>query len=676
MKVLAYSLLLCAVLGMKCSSGEDGKTTKIPESRAVSAGSDPQAVAPATRIVVERGLKRLIPGEDGWTALMSAALEGDLAKVQDLIAKGADVNARNRFGGTALMLAASQRDTAIVEALLAKGADIDAKQQEGTTALSAAVQARQVAIAQILLSRGADPNAKSLLGSQVLQAAADKGQETIVRALLDKGADVDAKDDFGTTALLSAVRNGHKVVVESLLDKGADPRAKDRRDGQPPLVIAAERGDDAIVRLLLRSGADVNAQGGTYGDTALIRAASRGHTTTARALLDSGADVKANNAHNRTALLAAAEGGSVGVVELLLGRGVDINARGGSGDTALIVAARAGQEAVVRLLLDKGADIDIRNNAGKSALGIAEAAGRTAVVQTLLAKVETAEGKRKEAATLFYFQTNGEKCDLKNWNPTNQSTNVLVSLSQCPGKVFFVEEANALVVVTGSMIQEISVKSGVNLKTPIRLPSTNTVVLAGYLADGRLATVFDKVGPADDSDLSLYAFENKKWDLVTNKHCGRFFTIEGCLQNHVRGRSWNDWGEETQVWHPKLALNPFVASRGVATPKDRQLIPGKREVSENEETWGYVRFSIKNHQSILFHDSRLEQGDFDEGMFTFSIYLQTYKDRSPVAIVEGQTGTAIEHKYLLLSTYGRLRLIDLETGEEPIKGLKFAFWVR
>jgi len=64
-------------------------------------------------------------------------------------------------------------------------------------------------------------------------------------------------------------------------------------------------------------------------------------------------------------------------------------------------------------------------------------------------------------------------------------------------------------------------------------------------------------------------------------------------------------------------------------------------------------------------------------MYTFSLYLQTYKARSPVAIAEGQLdNTAIEHKYLLFSIHRNVRLVDLETGEEPLVGLKFAFWVR
>ena len=575
---------------------------------------------------------------------MGAAAEGDLARVRDLLAKGADVNAGDQAGRTALMVAAN---AAVAEALIAKGADVNAKNRGGLTALSFALMWNRIDVAQVLLDRGADPNAKGTVASQVLQEAAMRGQATLVRALLEKGADSNAKDSSGMTALLHAVQHRYSAVVEALLDKGADPNAKDVY-GQPPLLLAAERGDDASVRALLRKGADPNAMarlsamGGTNADTALKRAAAKGSASVVRALLDHRAD---------------------------------IDGKGSSGSTALMIAAEAGHEEIVRLLLDKGADIDARNEAGRSALSIAEGAGRAAVVRILLAKAATTQEKRKGAARLLYFQASGKECSLKNWNPMDRSSTVLTGLPQCPDKVFFVEGDSTLIAVTGGTIQEIPVKPSVNPKTPIRLPSTETVALAGRLPDGRLAAVHEKVGAADDSELSLFSFDGRRWNLLKNKNCGRFFTIEGCLGNQIGGRSSEDWGEEAQVWHPKLALHPLVTSRGAATQERGRFVLDRRGASD-QETWGYVRFAVKDHQSILFHDSRLEQGDSDARTVTSSLYLQTYKDRSPVSIAEGQLSTAIEHKYLLLRLYRALRLVDLETGEEPVEGLKFAFWVR
>jgi ankyrin repeat protein len=636
--LVLYPLLLCSVAPTQAQRDSE------PQAR-------PQ-VAQST--VISKGVRRVVPGEFGWTELMDAAATGDLGKVRDLLAKGADVNARDHSGRTALM---SVANAAVAEALIAKGADVNAKTQGGQTALYYASTWDRIDVVQILLGAGADPNAKDTHGFQLLQMAALRGQVTIVRALLEKGADPNARDGSGMTALLHAAAHRYTAVVEALLDKGADPNAKDVY-GQPPLFFAVENGDEVGVRALLRKGADPNAIsgrtgiGGTDADTALKRAAAKGGTSVVRALLEGGAD---------------------------------IDGKGGSGYTALMIAARAGQETVVRLLLEKGADIDARNEAGRSALSIAEGAGHTAIVQLLLAKaaVGATREKRKEAALLFYFQANGKECHLRNWNPANPTGNalpssVLLSLSQCPDKVFFAKEADALVIVTGNMIQEISIKPAVSLKAAIRLPSTNTVLLAGYIPDGPLAAVFEKLGPADDAELSLFAFENRKWNPVTSKNCGRFFTIEDCLGFRVRGRSWSDWGEDGQVWNPKLALNPFVVSRGAAMRDGGRFILDKRNATEDEDekTWGYIKFSVNNHQSVLYHASRLEQGDADEAMITSSIYLQTYKDRSPVAVVDYQVNTAIEHKYLLLNVYRDVRLIDLETGEQPVAGLKFAFWVR
>ena len=56
------------------------------------------------------------------TPLMEAALRGDTEKVKALLAQGADVNAKTRFGGTALMYAARNGHKEIVRILWEAGA--------------------------------------------------------------------------------------------------------------------------------------------------------------------------------------------------------------------------------------------------------------------------------------------------------------------------------------------------------------------------------------------------------------------------------------------------------------------------------------------------------------------------------------------------------------------------
>jgi|SRR5882672_2454429 len=628
-KKSVYLLLLWPVFGWSWSAGADSNQV----------GQAPRAQG----AVISGGARRLAPGDFGWTELMDAAVNGDLAKVQGLLAKGADVDARDNSGRTALMTAANVQ---IAQALIARGADVNAKNSRGMTALSDAVISNRADVAKFLLDRGADPNVNGSLGP-VLVDASVRGQVTIVRALLEKGADPNVKDSTGNTPLIHAAEHRYAAVVEALLDKGADPNGKDRY-GQTPLVLAAERGDEAAVRALLRKHADprvtarFSPMGGTNADTALKRAAAGGHTATVLALLDSGAD---------------------------------INARGESGDTALMIAARAGEKDVVRLLLDKGADTEARDPAGRSALSIAQGAGKRDVVPLLLAKAAANASKEKRGqALLLYFQAGGNQCALSSWNPADRSTKVLLNLPECPDEVFFVEEARTLIAVNGGTIQAIPLKPTVNPKTPISAPRADKIMLAGNLPDGRLAVVLEKVGPADDSELSLFGFDRGKWDLVANKNCGRFFTIETCLKAHLKGRPWYEWGEDAQVWHPKLALNPFVVSRGVAMREGERFVLDKRGGSPDEDNWGYVKFLANNRRSVLLYESRMVQGDAEEATVTFALRLQTYKDSEPVSLAEGQVNTAVEDKYLLIGVRSIQRLIDLETGEETIKRLQFAFW--
>ncbi len=97
----------------------------------------------------------------GDTALMVAALNGHVAVVKQLRARGAEVN----FAGwTPLIYAATGGHDEIVRYLLAEGADVDAQSPNGTTALMMAVREGRPATAELLLARGANPNLATRTG--------------------------------------------------------------------------------------------------------------------------------------------------------------------------------------------------------------------------------------------------------------------------------------------------------------------------------------------------------------------------------------------------------------------------------------------------------------------------------------------------------------------------------
>ena len=73
--------------------------------------------------------------EAEWTVLMYAANNGRKEIAELLIAKGADVNIKDKSGYTPLYAAAIDGHWEIAELLIAKGVDVNAKDSIGMTAL-------------------------------------------------------------------------------------------------------------------------------------------------------------------------------------------------------------------------------------------------------------------------------------------------------------------------------------------------------------------------------------------------------------------------------------------------------------------------------------------------------------------------------------------------------------
>jgi ankyrin repeat protein len=131
-----------------------------------------------------------IPENTEGTPLMYAAYAAHTEVVKLLLAKGADVNARNNINGTALMLAAQKGNPVTVKLLLEKGADAQFRNDYGYTALmyAAAAEVNNPELIKTLLSRGAEINVKAKDGETALKLAGRKGKTEIVRLLEKAGA--------------------------------------------------------------------------------------------------------------------------------------------------------------------------------------------------------------------------------------------------------------------------------------------------------------------------------------------------------------------------------------------------------------------------------------------------------------------------------------------------------
>ncbi len=155
--------------------------------------------------------------------LWEAARGGDAAAVTALLEKGADVNAKFRYGATALFKAAERGNTEVVKVLLARGADATVKDTfYGATAMTWALDNDHVEVVRALLEKDA-----TNVGD-VLMTGVREGKTALVEIALASGA---AKPETLSAALAAAQADKEKAAIAEMLKKaGALP---------PPEIDAA-----------------------------------------------------------------------------------------------------------------------------------------------------------------------------------------------------------------------------------------------------------------------------------------------------------------------------------------------------------------------------------------------------------------------------------------------------
>lgn len=159
--------------------------------------------------------------------LLSAAELGELDRLRELVAAGADVNTLEYESRTPLRLAVDQCHLDCVRELLAAGADVNARDKDGNTPLHYAAEVSSGVLLE-LLAKGALIEARGHGGRTPLHEAAWVGNVDCVRVLLSAGASIKAKDVDGYSPLYFAALCGRLDCVRELLEKGAtfNPNSK------------------------------------------------------------------------------------------------------------------------------------------------------------------------------------------------------------------------------------------------------------------------------------------------------------------------------------------------------------------------------------------------------------------------------------------------------------------
>ena len=166
----------------------------------------------------KRGFDPNTKDAKGEPGLVIAMREHSLKAAASLIAQpDIDVDALNAAGESALMMAALKGDMAGVQLLLAHGAKVN---KPGWSALHYAASGPDVQIVNLLLDRGAEIDASSPNGSTPLMLASQYGSEDSVKLLLQRGADVKRRNQLDLDAVDFARKSGRAPVV-NLVERAA-----------------------------------------------------------------------------------------------------------------------------------------------------------------------------------------------------------------------------------------------------------------------------------------------------------------------------------------------------------------------------------------------------------------------------------------------------------------------
>ncbi len=194
----------------------------------------------AVGLYLDAGMSLETRTDDDQSPLMVAALAGRTEMLRLLLARGADPDARDKFGGTALMTAAWKGQAEAISALLQRGARPDLQARNGMTALMFAVWENHPEGARRLLDHGARLELRDADGRTALLRAAFKGHVECVRLLLERGADPRSRADDGRGALGYA--GGHAQVAELLRAGGAKATERDLAPRPEPAASTHGKG--------------------------------------------------------------------------------------------------------------------------------------------------------------------------------------------------------------------------------------------------------------------------------------------------------------------------------------------------------------------------------------------------------------------------------------------------
>jgi len=182
---------------------------------------------------------------NGKTLLMYAAEDNDMAQVENLVKKGANLNMQDKKGMTALIYASKNSNYDMANALVQKGANVEIEDVEGKKAMNYALLGNNTQLADLLEGRSKDfvdkkLNEVSEIGMENKEWAKELEEKFPVDNTLKTGSIIEEnwKPEDKPIEFDNNSNVGDAVQNFSTIDsKKMDPWENKQKDKKEPIVI-------------------------------------------------------------------------------------------------------------------------------------------------------------------------------------------------------------------------------------------------------------------------------------------------------------------------------------------------------------------------------------------------------------------------------------------------------